>query len=295
MRTLLVFLILCLLTSPAISQRLKPEGKFLVDSLRIGEEIPYSLSIKYPVDLEVVFPDSNFNYSPFEFVRKEFFISSLDSTQVTDSVIYHLASFEIDPVQKISLPVFLLVDGDSTRITSAVDSIYLIEMVEAVPDSVALKEDVAFINVNKAFNYPYMLIGLGVLLAVVLIVYFVFGDQIRKRIRLYKLDKAYKKFTDDFDHSFASLRRNTNELELEKLLVIWKKYMEKLEDRPYTKLTSKEIVRLADAGDLSGALKEIDRSIYSASGIDSVFKSFETLEDITGERYKKKVMEVKNG
>lgn len=288
-------LILTLGFGYAQGQQLQPEGRFLSDSLRIGEEIPYSLSVTYPIEEEVVFPDSNYNYAPFEFVRKEYFVSNADDATITDSVIYHLASFEIDPAQGLSLPIFLLSDGDSTMFLSNIDSVYLIEMVPVMPDSVALREDTSYVEVSQAINYPYLIIGLGVLLILVVIVYFAFGDQIRKKIRLYRMEKAYKKFTDDFDLLFADLQRKEDKTDSEKLLIIWKKYMEGLEDRPYTKLTSREISALTDAGKLKGALRNIDKTIYGSLAMDQIAKSFEELEDITSERYQRKILEVKNG
>lgn len=277
------------------SQQLIPKGEFLVDSIKIGEPVPYALSINYPVDFEVIFPDSNFNYTPFEFVRKEYFASKSDSISVTDSVVYHITTFEIDPIQSVALPVFMISDGDSTSIYSKVDSIYLLEMVPVMPDTVALKEDVAFVNVNRAFNYPYLLIGIGILIVVLAISYFAFGKKIRQRIELYRLEKAFRKFSSDFDLMFSDLRKSGDRTVTEKLLILWKKYMEKLEDRPYTKLTSREIASLSDAGKFSDTLKSIDKSIYGKIAIDIVFKNFEQLEDITGERYQRKMGNVRNG
>ena len=278
-----------------IAQQLQPKGEFLVDSLRIGEEIPYALTMTYPLEMEVLFPDSNFNFTPFEYSRKEFFLSKSDSVNIKDSAIYYLSSFEIDPVQSLSLPVFLITSGDSTEIPSLPDSVYFAEMVPVLPDSIALREDVNYVNVNQAFNYPYLAIGIAILIVLSIVLYFAFGKQIKKRIYLYRLRKSYEKFSLDFDQVFADLRKHGEKLKTEKLLVLWKKYMEKLEDRPYTKLTSKEIAHLNDASDFAIALKSIDRGIYGHSQWERVFKNFEVLEDITSERYNKKVMEVKNG
>ena len=50
-----------------------------------------------------------------------------------------------------------------------------------------------------------------------------------------------------------------------------------------------------DAGKFGETLKSIDRSIYGKSELDIVYKNFEQLEDVTSERYMKKVKEVKNG
>jgi hypothetical protein len=43
-----------------------PRGKFLEDSIRIGEPVRFILSFKYPMDFEVIFPDFLYDFSPFE-------------------------------------------------------------------------------------------------------------------------------------------------------------------------------------------------------------------------------------
>ena len=54
----------------ATAQNITPKGLFLNDSILIGSPLPYVLSIKYPKELEIVFPDSLHNFSPFELTSK---------------------------------------------------------------------------------------------------------------------------------------------------------------------------------------------------------------------------------
>lgn len=262
--------------------------------MQLGAEISYSLSFEYPLSMEVVFPDSTYDFSPFEYVRKEFLPTVADSTKAKDSVIYYLSSFEIDQVQKLALPVYILTDSDSTAITASPDSIYFSEMIPVMPDSVELRQDVNLLEVNKAINYPYILIGIGGLIVILVAGFIAFGDSIRKRFKLRRMRKKFEKFTSDFDMMFNEIRKG-EKVKTEKLLVLWKQYMESLENRPYTKLTSKEIAKLSDAESFAIALKEIDRSIYGRMEADQIIKNFETLEDLTGERYQKKVWEVRHG
>ena len=95
------------------AQQLVPKGLFLSDSIKIGEEVIYSLSIEYPRGSNLIFPDSLYDFSPFEYIKKTEFFTKSDSVKSFDSVIYYLSTFEIDPVQKLTLPVFLISAGDS--------------------------------------------------------------------------------------------------------------------------------------------------------------------------------------
>lgn len=278
------------------AQEISPYGKFLKDSVMVGEEVQYSLSVKYPSDWHVIFPDSTFNYEPFEFYTKSYFPTRVDSAYAYDSAVYTLSTFEIDLVQKLQLPVYLLEGNDSTTVLAQPDSIILKELVTVLPDSLKFRENLAFQVVDYAFNYPYFMIGIGLFAALLLVTYFIFGKTIRAKIKLYRMRKAYEKFSLQFDRGIIKIKQSeTNSQLIEEILVTWKKYMEKIEDRPFTKYTSKEILKVGFENELKEVLQNIDRSIYGAMGDEEMHKNFEALEDFTLERYQKKIKEVQNG
>lgn len=278
------------------AQEISPFGKFLQDSVMIGEEVQYSLSVKYPIDWQVVFPDSTHSYAPFEFYSKTFFPTRTDSTHAYDSAVYTISTFEIDLVQQLQVPVYLLNGNDSTVILANPDSVYLKELVMVVPDSLLFKENVTFQAVNYAFNYPYFLIGTGILLVLALGVFLIFGKTIRAKIKRYRMRKAYEKFSLEFERGIIKIKQAQNNTQLiEEILVTWKKYMEKLEDRPFTKYTSKEILKVGFEKELKDVLQTIDRAIYGAISHEEMHKNFEALEDFTLERYRTKTKEVSHG
>lgn len=269
------------------AQEISPYGKFLKDSVMVGEEVQYSLSVKYPLDWHVIFPDSTYNYEPFEFYTKSYFPTRIDSTHAYDSAVYTLSTFEIDLVQKLQLPIYLLNGNDSTTILASPDSVFLRELVTVLPDSLKFRENLAFQAVNYAFNYPYFMIGLGLVALIGLGTFFIFGNSIRTKIKLYRMRKAYEKFSLEFDRGIIKIKQSeTNAQLIEEILVIWKSYMEKIEDRPFTKYTSKEILKVGFEEQLKNVLQTIDRSIYGAIGDEEMHKNFEALEDFTFERYK---------
>jgi len=291
-----VVIVFIFISFGVFGQSISPFGKFLTDSINIGERIQYSLSVKYPANYEVIFPDSTYDFAPFEFYSKTYFPTRIDSLHAIDSAVYTVGSFEIDLVQKLQLPIFIIDGKDSTTVLTAPDSVYFREMVVVVPDSLAFRENLAFQKVFYAFNYPYLLIGIGILLVIGALVYLVFGKSIRVKIKLYRLRKAYEQFCVDFERGINHIRQQETKKELlEEILVIWKRYMEKLEDRPFTKYTSKEILKAGYAIDLKLVLQNIDQSIYGFTDNEKMHKNFESLEDFTLERYQEKLNHVKNG
>lgn len=274
------------------AQQLKPKGLFLSDSTKIGEEIIYSLSIEYPRGNNLIFPDSLYDFSPFEYIKKIEFFTKSDSANSFDSAVYYLSTFEIDPVQKLALPVFLTTEGDSITYFAAGDSIFLQQLITQMPDSIALKENSGYSEVQLDFNYPYLIFGLSIFLLLVIAVILIFGKQIGKRIKLYRLRKRHEKFILTFNQKLSGTQNRKEDAE--SLLLIWKKYMEKLENAPFTKLTTKEIVQIQPDDSLRSNLKNIDRGIYGHENLKNLTANFAELKDYAFERLNIKMNLIKN-
>jgi len=271
----------------------------MADSVRLGEEVGYSLSIKYPNYMDLVFADSNFNFYPFEYNRKQYFTTSSDSIISMDSIIYYLATYEIDKVQSLRVPVYLLKLGDSSTIFPTADSIRLKEVIAQLPDSVkqnssiGAKSNTDLVALHKQFNYPYWLLGLVTLVIVILVVIIFFGKKIKRKLQLYRLQKKHQKFIARFNNLVVKLRNN--EAEPEVVLVTWKQYMERLDKMPYTKLTTTEILEHMETQDIKKPLKAVDRSIYGNLSDQDLYRSFEDLEYFSEHRYNVKVEQLKYG
>ena len=163
------------------AQEIKPVGEFLKDSVMVGAPVEYSFRVKYPKTMEALFPDSTYDFSPFEFVQKDIFNTLSDTAQSYDSVVYHLITFELDEVQSLALPIYLIIDGDSTEIYSASDSIFFKTVIAEELDSLALLKNTEHQEVAKQFNYPYLIIGIVAVLLVIGILIALFGKSIYQR------------------------------------------------------------------------------------------------------------------
>ena len=294
-RRLAAFLILFFgLMTFAKAQDIKPNGYFLKDSIKIGEPVPYSLSYKDKKNRPVIFPDSLHNFFPFELLDKAYFDTRSDSINSIDSAVYYLTTFEIDTIQKLSMPVYVFTGEDSIPIYSQIDSIVLNQVVIQMPDSVNLAETKAFQPVSLQFNYPYWVIGLIILGVVSVIVLIIWGREIRKRIKLYRLKKKLEKFREEFDREIESITQDTQKSKIESVLKFWKSYMESLEQLPYTKLTTKEIIQVQKNSSLEETLKSIDRNIYSPIAVTALQNDFEFLKDYSIDRYNHVTEEIKN-
>jgi len=263
-----------------LGQSIIPNGHFMKDSVQIGEHVAFSLSIKYPKTLELIFPDSTHNFSPFELISKRYFSTVSDSTFSYDSAIYYLSTFEIDTVQYLKLPVYIINEFDSTTLYTSLDSIVLKQVVEAIPDSVAMITNTAYVDVPMAFNYPYATIGLVFIVLIIIVLWLIFGKKIRSKIKVYQLKKRHTAFIQKFDDLV-----NSNRLDAEAILILWKAYLEKLKKEPFTKLTTKEISAIINQSDLEKSLISIDRNIYGPKDESLLDDAYSHIKALAIEEY----------
>ena len=292
LRILLLYLFLVLSGQVAVGQEIKPRAYFSKDTVQIGEHVNFTMVLEYPRGMEVLFPDSNYNYHPFEFLEKNYLNTVSNQSVSNDSVVYTLTSFDLDSIQELSLPVFLITDGDSIIVESNADRLVLQQVITESIDSLEIQETIDYQKVSKAFNYPYLLIGLGVLVIIGILIALFFGKEIKRRYKLYRLRKAHHKFLERFGTlQDQGLESSTK---AEHLLAFWKLYLERLEGMPYTKLTTREIVTFGQNQELKETLRSIDSNIYGEFKKSDINDLAARLKEFGIDRFAKKIEELKH-
>lgn len=279
------------------AQDVQVRSRFLSDTIRIGEKVPFAVTARYPRRVNILYPDSTYSYNPFELESKTYFATTTKDSLSYDSVVYYLTSYEVDSIQVFRMPVYVLQGSDCTAVFGAADSIRLKEYVDHVPDSVTaqqlpLKVNTSYLNVSWLFNYPiaiYVVAGLTVLL---IVVWIIFGKRILKYFKLKRLTKAHADFLSKFGDALQLMQNESNAVRAESVLALWKRYMENLEDRPYSKYSSKEILYFLEDKNLAKALKTIDRMVYG--GFTAEAEPFQELREVSMLHYNEKVRQVTN-
>jgi hypothetical protein len=282
----------------ALAQDVKVSGGFLSDSVKIGQETAFYLSARYPSNLNVIFPDSAFDFAPFEFERKNYFPTNTTHGISVDSTVYYLSTFEIESLQTLSLPVYILNERDCTTYASNVDSVKLVELVAQVPDSIPanklpLIQNTQYIPVYLQFNYIIAIIAVAVLITLSVIVWIVFGKRILRHFKTRRLLKKHSEFMVSYTKAVDEIQKAFSAPSAENALSLWKKYLEHLELRPYTKLTSRELMAVLNDQPLIENLRNIDKAIYGHN--TSVVDSLHHLKGVADQRFNQKLEEVKHG
>ncbi|MCS7004537.1 MAG: hypothetical protein NZM38_04345 [Cytophagales bacterium] len=258
-------------------------GKFSKNSLKIGDTIQYTLICQHAPEIDILFPDSSYDFSPFEYISHTYFPTITQEGVSTDKVIYTLTTFETDSALKIGLPVFILKKGKRDSIFAEPEIISL-ESVLIEGDN-QLKINTDWVKVHLKFDYYFWGIFSAILIGACGIFLALFGKRIWRAWKRRQLQKAHLKFILELDKYFENYN---NTEQLEHGLALWKSYLAKLTEKPISSLTSKEITQVfAEKANLNASLKTIDKKLYG--GIDDVTlkDALHYLKEVAIEEYEK--------
>lgn len=266
----------------------QPKGVFFTDSVKIGLPIKYALSYRHGASVDVFFPDSTSNFAPFELLEREYFPTVTNANGSLDSIIYTLTTFEVNPVPKLSLPVYVRTKQDCTQIFTPLDSVYLNRLMKyPLKKSLAFKEDTSTAHLNQQANYPLIFLIFVGLLILAGIIFWFFGKPIRRQIKLFQFRRRYEEYHRLFQRlSKVSEDRKKRVNNVEKAVVLWKIYIERLEEKPFTTFTTKEILDNLKDERLSDALREIDGTIYGGNFSKKTVASLAILDELAQGLYR---------
>ncbi len=273
----------CLLGYTLRGQSNLPSGVFLSDSIRIGQTVSFAFSYRHPPQATVFFPDTSYNFAPFELVGQQIFPTVTNEQGSLDSVIYLLRTFVVKPQLSLSLPVYLAAEADSSLFVSAADTVRVMELIRdgAVSKS-TLKNDFLLVPADKPINY-WKYLQTGLLSALVFIGIYVFlGNFIYRQYRLLLHYKRHRDFSNAFKRYVKDLDTAQN---INQALILWKTYLQELENTPFTTLTTKEIIEAIPNERLGEALRTMDKHIYGDVQSNQMIFAMRKLLDVAGERY----------
>jgi hypothetical protein len=286
-KILIFFLLVC--SFQVCKAQLK--GSFLQDSIKIGEPVKYSLRFSHPSDVELLLPDSGYNFYPFEFISKEYFPTRTSNSISTDSAVYNLRTFEIEKHLGLSLPVFIISENDSTSKYPAPDTVFLKELT-SVANNLKLRENTNYYTVERKYNYTYAIALYGSAATILLVSYIFLGASIRKRYNLFIFKRSHLNFVRTYKRLEKEFSEFKSHSSIEQALSIWKTYLSKIEDKPINTYTTTEIISLFNKEDLKNGLQTIDRAIYGGLVSDEALKALKSLRKFSNQRYLKRKKEI---
>ena len=292
MRIFIFFLLFICFKS--IGQEIKVESNFIEDSIQIGNIVSYNLNVSYPNNIEVLLPDSNYNYSPFEYINKSYSSTINDSIYNYDKVNYKFTSFNLDSIQFLKLPVFIINSNDSLIMYSNKDSIFLMEFIKELSDSLNLKSNTKFSFVDLAIDYPFLSKIISFLIIFTITFYLLFRKKINKYFKTKYTKKEYNTFINKIEKLNDEIQKDFKIEKIELFLLLWKRYNEKVSKYPYSSLTTSEIIHLGIVNDIKENLNSLDNTIYGNKKITDFKKNFIMLKKHSTKIFNNKLKEINN-
>ncbi len=263
------------------------------DSAMLGERVGYVLKASYPEQKQLIFPDSLFDYSPLVLLEKKTFISSTSEGITSDSTIYFVSNFSLEPSIYLALPVYELVRYDSITHFPLEAELKLKLTLDSIPEQPVFQENNVYQPLEKEFNWIVIGALLGGVLLLLVIFYFLFADRIK---RMWK-HRNQKRRWDQFEKKWikqTTLLTQQPTLELaDEVQGMWKAYMESLTKLPFQEWTSSEIGQELDNPEVFKALRTIDLIIY-AGGSEKSEEATSYLLKLAKEKHLEKLNEMKH-
>ncbi|MCZ2473378.1 hypothetical protein [Aquirufa ecclesiirivi] len=264
------------------------KGQFLEDSVKIGQQIHYSLSVRHGKNQEIFFPSVNQTFGAFQAVERTYFPTRTDESGSIDSAVYTFQLFRIENQQSLAIPVYLMQEADCTKIYPIKDHVYLKRL---VPHPEKINLDSLYQHVTIAPLQPktdlknVVIWGLGLLIFTGLIYWFL-GNSLKKWFKLYVLWRKNAEFRRFYQRYIRNIENNQMGLQnLERAFSLWKKYLESLTLKPFTTFTTKEMVDTLENKQLAKALHELDSTIYGGNFSGKTTDSVNMLLEIANSIY----------
>ena len=293
------YLILSLLMVQSIyslnAQKIEYKGYFIKENKTIGDTIYFISTINYPKNIELIQPDSSNDYKTFEYIDKLIFPSLKIEDRVLDSTIYLLRTFNTDTIQSLQLSSYIINNSDSLKITSTEDNLIISNQIKKIDQSLKVKYNTILSKINKFINYKYIAYIIAIILVIIGLTYILFGKKIVIFFKIHRLKKTYQSFENKFQKQQIIYKIEKSKYEIEKLLVIWKVFMEFISNKTYLSSTTKEIEKFNSNKKIISSLKEFDKTIYSPNKNILESKDINNLFNEATYNFNLKLEKIKNG
>ncbi|MCC5919417.1 MAG: hypothetical protein LAT68_03485 [Cyclobacteriaceae bacterium] len=253
-------------------------GKFLADSTKVGNPVPYQLTAKYPKSLEIIFPDEQYDLKQFEITSKKYFTTQSDDTYSYDSAIFMVSTFSNQLNQELAIPVIWLKSKqDSVIIEPKADKIAILRTFVAEVDAPEIQEDSEWTLVREQLNLIVTILIISIILIAGGLIYYFFGGSIRLYLKVRAIEQSWRKHEKAYEKALQDLKSGNKE-EGVRMLYEHKYFLEKLEGKPLTGQSTREMMQFyPEAKSLHEHLKVIDAYIYADRKSDQLLQAYQGL------------------
>lgn len=268
--------------------------QFLERAARPGQMVRLVMTLHYPCHEVYLLPDSSYHYAPFTLIKKEIFQTKMKASWCFDSIVYHLQQFEVSGPISYQLPAYQIKSGDSAIFFPVGDSLRIVPYLSST-DSLEIKDWAGYVLLPEKWEYKKtaakilgFLLGLG-------IVYFLIGKWLSRRVRLIRLFIEHRRYIQEYKKQSTDFKALRSAQILEALLINWKNYLSKIEDRNFQTLTTTELMRDFEEYQEIRHLQTLDRYLYGGVYDQEVDTAIQQIHRFAEFRFNRRRKSLSNG
>ncbi len=235
-------------------------GRFLSDSVKLGEPVRYCLSAIYEENELVVFPDTLDGFMPFEVIKREYFPTKIVAEgRLYDSAVYLVRTFSMDSMQSLSPLMVFYRDDDSLGLQVQEAKVSMDLSVGALPAVIKMKEEVGLQPLKRLLPPWFYVAVSAVFFVVVGLLLVFFRNPLKRGADSWRKRRQYRKFSQRFDQ--LALQDG----QLSATIFLWKRWLQEMEGMPIPLLTTHELAQHFGEEPFVDVLRQADRVIYGSS------------------------------
>ena len=174
------------------------------------------------------------------------------------------------------------------------DSIFLIQFIGKLSDSLNVKSNTKFSFVDLEIDYPLITKLTSFLFLFLIIFYLLFRKKIKRYFKIRITKKEYNRFINKIEKLNIEIAENYKLERIELFLLLWKRYNERVSKYPYSSLTTNELIHLGIVNDIKINLNSFDNTIYGNKKMNDFNKNFIKLKDHSTKIFNNKLKEINN-
>ena len=292
LKVILLSVAAVLLLAQGAASQMSLRLKVYPDSVWMGQDCRLTLAVQRPRGQQVLMPDSSHLPIGIELFDYQYFNTVSNDSFSIDSVSMLVRCFALMDSFQVQLPVYTFQEGDTIKqMSNAIRVVVRRDSIDFNAPAIAQVETYA---VPEQPNWRLALvIGLGVVLLIVLI-NALLGRPIQRSVRLLLLYRRQLIFKRQFERLTTQAFAQRSGKTMSNALSLWKQQLERLDNRPFSTFTTKEIGEQIPDENLQTSLQSIDRWVYGGQPEGQPQKITVTLRRYAELFYQRRRQKIKN-
>lgn len=277
------------------SQAQQVYSRLSAKSIKIGEPVGYVLTAIHPLNTQVVFPDSGAQFGDWVILNKQVYNSVSNDTLTTDSARYLLSYFGNESVANLSLPVTFHEMGSRVNRYAPKTSVVIQRLIKPQDLVIGLRNEYQTQPMDQPLDMTVIAMVAAAVFIILTLINALLGRPAQRLWKRLLLFRRHRSFMLIFEYLKDEVIVQQSTQKLEVALRLWKKQIERLDGRPYTTFTTREMLQVLPNEGLADTLQFIDRAVYGSLSDPVTQDTFQVLVAIENEIYTRQVEVLKGG